>query len=121
MRQTARRAGATTNRSGSATTLRMMRLPSGTRRAAGGEPESERSGRDRPADIGAKHERQRQAAPAPHGRAASDITSSTIDRLECTSQVTAVATRKPRIGSPARPAEHRAEGDGFLQRRAPRR
>ena len=94
---------------------RMMRLPSGTRRAAGGEPASESRGASAPPTL-APRTSARASGTGNAPAAASDITSSTTDRLECTSQVIPAATRNPRIGSPASPVSIERIGKGFLQR-----
>ena len=52
--------GVTRNSTGSATAARMMRLPSGTRRPAGGEAGEREEWRERAADVGAKHQRERE-------------------------------------------------------------
>ena len=82
--------------------MRIIRLPSGTRRPAGGEPDSVRNGASAPPTLAPST----SASASGTGRAcaaASDITSSTIDRLECTSHDTATAAMKPSTGSPASP------------------
>jgi len=53
-------------------------------------------------DIGAEHQREGEGERMALA-VASAITNSTIVRLECISQVSATATKKPRNGSPARP------------------
>ena len=80
----------------------MTRLPNGTRRAAGGDPDNERRGAIAPPTLAPSTSASASGCGSTCA-AASAITSSTIDRLECTSQVIAAATRKPRIGSPASP------------------
>ena len=94
--------GATKNRAGSATAVRITRLPSGTRRLAGGEADSVTNGASEPPTLAPRT----SASASGTGNAcaaASDITSSTIERLEWTSHEIATAAMKPSTGSPARP------------------
>ena len=88
----------------------MTRLPSGTRRAAGGDPTTAQERRDRAADIGAEHQREGERRRQMRA-AASAITSST-DREARMHEPGRAPREAERHGSPASPvSSERNSGD----------